>query len=170
MENAWEWGKTETTISLLSIFEPDFRTRGHTAKRAVPFQWWNNRDLSQRSSKMLLDRQNSEKLLASAFFEPFLLFDRPPLETIWTRQRWWKSNLYTGPTYDHLLFNTENSSRKRFNSLTAKILLSETCQKWAEEGRKKKWLQALIPFLFFLFPAQLTFRVPFTTVWEPGTG
>ena len=30
----------------------------------------------------MLHRQNSEKLLASAFFEPFLLFDRPPMEAI----------------------------------------------------------------------------------------
>ena len=34
------------------------------------------------AQRCCLTDKNSEKLLASAFFEPFLLFDRPPLETI----------------------------------------------------------------------------------------
>ena len=47
-------------------------------------------------------------------------------------------------------------------------------EKSGERGRRRKWLQALSPFLF-LFPVPLPFsralhfRV-FPTIWEPGTG
>ena len=67
-----------------------------------------------------------------------------------------------------------------FNSLTAKSNYYLTCQKWAEESRKRNDDSLSIPSIF-PFPSSPTFRVPLTflsftlfrvflTIGEPGTG